>query len=59
MKPREPIETGQHDIFRSRLDQIIHMGHEKVALAAKIDWRFLSDTFGEAYTDRPGHPHAL
>ena len=56
MKPREPIETGQHDIFRSRLDQIIHMGHEKVVLAAKIDWQYLSDTFGEAYTDRPGHP---
>jgi len=56
MKPKEPVQTGQHDIFRSRLDQIINLGHEKVVLAAKIDWRFLSDTFGEAYTDRPGHP---
>lgn len=56
MKPREPIKTGQSDMFRSRLDQIIHMGHEKVVLADRIDWQFLSDTFGEAYTDRPGHP---
>ncbi len=56
MKPKEPVKTGQHDMFRSRLDQIIDLGHEKVVLAAKIDWRFLSNTFGEAYTDRPGHP---
>jgi len=29
----KPSDTGQHDMFRSRLDQIIHMGHEKVVLA--------------------------
>ena len=52
MKPREVIKTGQSDMFRSRRDQIIHMDHEKVVLADRIDW----DTFGEAYTDRPGHP---
>ena len=56
MKPQEPIKTGQKDMFRSRLDQIIDLGHEKVVLADRIDWRFLSETFGEAYTDRPGHP---
>ena len=56
MKPKEPIKSGQQDMFRSRLDQIIHMGHEKVVLAGAIDWQFLSETFGEAYTDRPGHP---
>lgn len=56
MKPSEPVDTGQHDMFRSRLDQIIHMGHEKVVLANRIDWQFLSDTCGENYTDKPGHP---
>ena len=56
MKPKEPVHTGQHDIFRSRLDQIIDMSHEKVVLAGKIDWQFLSDKCGHAYTDRPGHP---
>ncbi len=56
MKPKEPIKTGQHDMFRSRLDQIIDLSHEKVVLAAKIDWQFLSETFGAAYTDRPSHP---
>jgi len=56
MKPREVIKTGQSDMFRSRLDQIIDLGHEKAVLADRIDWQFLSDTFGVAYTDRPGHP---
>ena len=53
MKPQEPIKTGQSDMFRSRRDQIIHMDHEKVVLAERIDWQFLFDTFGEAYTGRP------
>ena len=56
MKPVEPTDTGQHDMFRSRLDQIIDMGHEKVVLADRIDWQFLSDECGENYTDKPGHP---
>ena len=37
MKPREPVQTGQHDMFRSRLDQILNMGHPKVVLADTID----------------------
>ena len=56
MKPREPRESGQHDMFRSRLDQILGMGHEKVILSDKIDWQFLSDRMGGVYTDGPGHP---
>ncbi|MFV0370442.1 MAG: IS5 family transposase, partial [Azonexus sp.] len=56
MKPKEPVETGQHELFRSRLDQIIDMRHPKVVLAKSIDWRFLAEKCGEAYSDRPGHP---
>ncbi len=56
MKPKEPQETGQLDAFRSRLDQIIDMGHEKVVLANKIDWQFLCDRCGGNYSDKPGHP---
>jgi hypothetical protein len=41
MKPTERRETGQRDMFRSRLDQIIDMGHPLVRLAGKIDWGFL------------------
>ena len=56
MKPREPSNSGQHDMFRSRLEQILDMGHEKIILAEKIDWRFLSDRMGGVYTDGPGQP---
>ena len=42
MKPQEPIKTGQSDMFRSRLNQIVHMGHEKVVLADRIDWDTLA-----------------
>ena len=56
MKPKEPVKTGQQDMFRARLDQILDMGHEKVVLANKIDWGFVADKCGPAYSDRPGHP---
>jgi IS5 family transposase len=56
MKPRERRETGQQDLFKARLDQIIDMRHALVKLAHLIDWRFLEDQFGAAYTDGPGSP---
>ena len=56
MKPKDRVQTGQHDLLRSRLDQIIDMGHEKVVLAGRIDWQFLSDQCGQAYSAKPGHP---
>ena len=56
MKPKEPVQTGQQDLLRARLDQIIDMSHEKVVLAERIDWQFLSERCGEAYSDKPGHP---
>jgi transposase, IS5 family len=56
MKPRERRETGEQDLFRSRLDQIIDLRHPLVKLAREVDWAFLERTFGEAYTDGPGQP---
>ncbi len=56
MKPRERRETGEGDLFRSRLDAIINLEHPLVALARHVDWAFLERTFGEAYTDGPGAP---
>jgi IS5 family transposase len=56
MRPRERRESGEQDLFRSRLDQIIDMNHATVKLARAIDWRFLKETFGAVYTDRPGQP---
>lgn len=56
MRPKERHETGEHDLFRSRLDQIIDLEHALVKLARAIDWRFLEEKFGTAYSDKPGHP---
>lgn len=56
MKPRERRATGQRDLFRARLDQIIDLGHPLVVLAGKIDWGFLEERFGTVYEDRPGRP---
>jgi transposase, IS5 family len=56
MKPREALDSGQNDIFRSRLDQIIDMSHPKAVLARQIDWRHLAERCGERYSEEPGHP---
>src|SRR3954468_22391005 len=56
MRPRERIQTGEQDLFRSRLDQIIDMKHPLVALGGTVDWSFLDERFGEVYTDDPGRP---
>jgi IS5 family transposase len=56
MKPRERRETGQNDLFKARLDQIIDMGHPRVRLAQQIDWGFLEQKFGAVYRDGPGSP---
>jgi transposase, IS5 family len=56
MKPRERRETGEQDLFRSRLDQIINMEHALVKLAKTIAWGFIESRCGEVYTDGPGMP---
>jgi transposase, IS5 family len=54
--PRERRDSGQTDLFRSRLDQIINIEHPLAKLAASIDWLFLEERFGEVYEDVPGRP---
>ncbi len=56
MRPEERRDTGQSDLFRSRLDQIIDPAHGLVKLARTINWRFLEERFGEVYADGPGQP---
>src|SRR5215210_3291817 len=56
MRPKERRETGQSDLFRPRLDQIVDLQHPLVKLARAIDWRFLEERFGEVYRDGPGQP---
>src|ERR1700741_598446 len=56
MRPRKRSETGEQDLFRSRLDQIIDMKHPLVTLVRTVDWGFLEGRFGEVYDDDPGRP---
>ncbi len=56
MRPKERRDTGQTDLFRARLDQIVDPIHALVKLAAAIDWRFLEERLGAVYDDDPGRP---
>src|SRR5271156_3730023 len=56
MRPRERRESGEQDMFRSRLDQVINMDHPLVKLARAIDWRFLEEKGGAVYKDGAGQP---
>lgn len=56
MRPKERRLSGDQDLFRSRLDQIIDLDHALAKLARAIDWGFLEEKFGAAYSDKPGHP---
>src|SRR5690348_16328486 len=56
MRPRERRESGEQDLFRSRLDQIIAMEHALAKLARTVDRGFLEREFGAVYTDGPGQP---
>jgi IS5 family transposase len=56
MRPKERRDSGQSDLFKARLDQMVDLGHPLAKLAATIDWRFLEERFGAVYTDKPGQP---
>jgi IS5 family transposase len=55
MRPRGQ-SRGQHDLFRSRLDEIINMRHELVRLGALIDWEMIGRKLGDMHDDGPGQP---
>jgi IS5 family transposase len=56
MRPKGHQTTGEGDLFRARLDQIINMQHELVQLAGKIDWEWLDGEIAPLYSEngRPG-----
>src|SRR3954469_11200951 len=56
MRPRERRESGEQDLFLSRLDQVINMNHALAKLARTIDWGFLEEKFGAVYADGSGRP---
>lgn len=51
-----PVDKG--DLFRSRLDSIIHMGHALVRLADELDWKWLEKELRPYYAEegRPSVP---
>ena len=56
MRPKKPERTGEGDLFRVRLDQILNSKHELVKLAGKIDWDWIDREIAALYSDkgRPG-----
>src|SRR5436305_8743495 len=56
MQPKERRDSGQADMFRARLDEIVDLNHALAKLARQIDWRFLEKRFGAVYSDKPGQP---
>src|SRR6516164_6258867 len=56
MRPKDRRDSGQRDLFRARLDQIVDMRHPLAKLAAAIDWGFLERTLEVVYTDALGQP---
>ena len=56
MRPNERRETGQTDLFRARLDQIVDPHPPLVKLSGAIDWTFRETRFGEVYDHDPGRP---
>jgi IS5 family transposase len=56
MRPKERRDSGQSDLFKARLDQIVDLNHPLAKLALTIDWRFLEERFGAVYSDKPGQP---
>ena len=56
MRPKERRDSGQSDLFKARLDQIVDMRHPLAKLATAIDWGFLERTLGAVYTEALGQP---
>lgn len=56
MRPKEWRDSGQMDLLRARLGQIVDLNHALAKLGRSIDWGFLEERLGAAYSDTPGHP---
>ena len=56
MRTEERRDSGQNDLFRARLDQIVDLDHALAKLGRAIDWRFLEKRFGAVYYDKPDNP---
>ena len=58
MRPTKQTPTGEQDLFRARLEQIINLNHELALLAQRIDWAWLDSEIAGCFAEagRPGVP---
>ena len=56
MRPKEQLEMGQEDLFRSHLNQILNHKHPLYVLANNITWGVFEEEFGELYVENFGRP---
>lgn len=56
MRPQEPENSSDNDLFRSRLDNLLDQRHELYRLAELIDWSEFDRSFGELYCPDNGSP---
>lgn len=56
MLQRNPVNSGQTDMFRERLDSIINMSHRLVKLARMIKWDWLETSVSKHYCHNNGRP---
>ena len=58
MRPKERRDSGQKDLFRARLDQIVDIDHPPAKLVRSVDWGFLEARFGAVYGEAEARPPA-
>ncbi|NOY53032.1 MAG: IS5 family transposase [Deltaproteobacteria bacterium] len=56
MQPKKMPESGQGDLFRARLDQILNPKHPLFILANQIDWKSFEEDFGAFFVEKQGRP---
>jgi len=56
MLKKNPVSTGQADLFRERLESIINMKHRLVTLSGLIKWDWLESCVSKHYCHTNGRP---
>jgi len=54
MLKQNPVSSGQEDMLRNRLEQIIDLRHELVTLSRLVDWEGLATDLGVYYCPNTG-----
>ena len=54
MRARKDPTSGQAELFRTRLENLIDDRHELVQLAAKLDWEMFDEKFGTVFSEGSG-----